>query len=118
MLFAEDSSEYGAPWQMPQGGIDADEKPRRAVLRELKEETGTDRAEIIARSRDWYRYDLPEELRGRVWGGRYRGQESREEGDGRQGREEDSREENSHEENSHEEDGCEDDDEEDHRLAR
>jgi len=67
----------GDAWQLPQGGIDEDEKPRQAVLRELKEETGTDRAEIIARSQDWYRYDLPEALRGRVWGGKYRGQKQR-----------------------------------------
>lgn len=67
----------GDAWQLPQGGIDDAEKPRRAVLRELKEETGTDRAEIIGKSRHWYRYDLPAELRGRVWGGNYRGQKQR-----------------------------------------
>lgn len=67
----------GDAWQLPQGGVDDGEKPRRAVLRELKEETGTDRAEILGKSRHWYRYDLPEELRGRVWGGRYRGQKQR-----------------------------------------
>ncbi len=60
-------------WQMPQGGIDAGEEPRAAALRELKEEIGTDRAEIVAESRDWYAYDLPAEL-GFLWGGRYRGQ--------------------------------------------
>ncbi|MBK8211809.1 MAG: RNA pyrophosphohydrolase [Rhodospirillales bacterium] len=67
----------GDAWQLPQGGIDDAEKPRRAVLRELKEETGTDRAEVIGKSRHWYRYDLPEELRGRVWGGKYHGQKQR-----------------------------------------
>ena len=61
-------------WQMPQGGIDPGEDPRSAALRELKEEIGTDMAEIIAESRDWLRYDLPPELIGRVWQGRYRGQ--------------------------------------------
>jgi putative (di)nucleoside polyphosphate hydrolase len=61
-------------WQMPQGGIDAGEAPARAARRELKEETGTDRAEILAESRDWYRYDLPEDLRPLLWGGKYRGQ--------------------------------------------
>jgi len=61
-------------WQMPQGGIDDGETPRQAALRELREETGTDRAEIVAESRDWLRYDLPAALRGRVWGGRYVGQ--------------------------------------------
>ncbi len=61
-------------WQMPQGGIDKGETPRQAALRELREETGTDRAEIIAETRDWLSYDLPAELAGRLWAGRYRGQ--------------------------------------------
>lgn len=61
-------------WQMPQGGIDAGEEPRAAALRELKEEIGTDKAEILAESREWLRYDLPPELVGKAWGGRYRGQ--------------------------------------------
>jgi putative (di)nucleoside polyphosphate hydrolase len=62
------------PWQMPQGGIDAGETPRQAVLRELKEEIGTDNAEIIAESRGWLYYDLPQELARTAWGGRWRGQ--------------------------------------------
>jgi putative (di)nucleoside polyphosphate hydrolase len=61
-------------WQMPQGGIDSGETPREAAFRELKEEIGTAKAIILAESRDWLRYDLPVELVGRVWGGRYRGQ--------------------------------------------
>ncbi len=61
-------------WQMPQGGIDAGETPRQAALRELAEETGTDRAEIIAESGDWLSYELPPEIAARVWDGRYRGQ--------------------------------------------
>jgi putative (di)nucleoside polyphosphate hydrolase len=61
-------------WQMPQGGIDPGETPRRAALRELKEEIGTDKAEILGESRAWLIYDLPAELVGRIWGGRYRGQ--------------------------------------------
>lgn len=64
----------GEAWQMPQGGIDEGETARRAALRELKEETGTDNAEIIAESKDWLRYDLPANLIPRVWQGRYRGQ--------------------------------------------
>jgi putative (di)nucleoside polyphosphate hydrolase len=59
---------------MPQGGIDEGEEPHRAALRELKEEIGTDRAEILAETRGWMRYDLPAEIAGRIWGGRYRGQ--------------------------------------------
>jgi putative (di)nucleoside polyphosphate hydrolase len=61
-------------WQMPQGGIDPGETPREAALRELKEEIGTDKAEIIGESRGWLTYDLPSELAGGIWGGRYRGQ--------------------------------------------
>ncbi|MCH8922632.1 MAG: RNA pyrophosphohydrolase [Planctomycetes bacterium] len=63
-------------WQMPQGGIDEGESAEAAALRELAEETGVTPAlaEIVAASRDWYRYDLPPELVHRVWGGRYRGQ--------------------------------------------
>ncbi|MBV9522474.1 MAG: RNA pyrophosphohydrolase [Alphaproteobacteria bacterium] len=61
-------------WQMPQGGIDEGETPRRAALRELKEEIGTDKAAILAESRQWHHYDLPADLVGRLWGGRYRGQ--------------------------------------------
>jgi putative (di)nucleoside polyphosphate hydrolase len=66
----------GAPggWQLPQGGMDEDEDPRVAVLRELAEEIGTDRAEIIAEHPDWLTYDLPPGLLGVALGGRYRGQ--------------------------------------------
>jgi len=61
-------------WQLPQGGIDDGEEPRRAVLRELAEEIGTWRAEVIEEHPDWLRYDLPPALLGRALGGRYRGQ--------------------------------------------
>ena len=64
-------------WQMPQGGIDDGESPRQAVLRELREETGTAKAEIIAEARDWIRYDFPAELVPKLWGGRFRGQEQK-----------------------------------------
>jgi len=67
----------GEAWQMPQGGIDEGESPRRAALRELHEEIGTDKAEVLAESRNWWRYDLPAELVPRRWGGRYRGQEQK-----------------------------------------
>jgi len=59
-------------WQMPQGGIDDDEEPRDAAFRELREEIGTDKAEIVAESRAWLRYDLPPELRTRWHGQRQR----------------------------------------------
>lgn len=61
-------------WQMPQGGIDEGEKPRQTALRELAEEIGTNEVRIIAESEDWLSYDFPDELIGRAWGGRYRGQ--------------------------------------------
>lgn len=63
-----------AAWQMPQGGIDPGEAPREAALRELAEEVGTKKAEIIAETAQWYHYDLPPELGGGPWGGRFRGQ--------------------------------------------
>jgi putative (di)nucleoside polyphosphate hydrolase len=49
-------------WQMPQGGIDLGEEPADAVMRELLEETGTDRAQIYRRSVHWFNYDLPKSL--------------------------------------------------------
>jgi putative (di)nucleoside polyphosphate hydrolase len=63
-----------AAWQMPQGGIDWGETPREAALRELEEEVGTAKVEIIAETRAWLTYDFPTDVAGRVWGGRYRGQ--------------------------------------------
>ena len=61
-------------WQLPQGGIDADEEPARAVLRELAEEIGTGQAVILGEHPDWLLYDLPPELVGKLWGGIWRGQ--------------------------------------------
>jgi len=64
-------------WQMPQGGIDGDETPRQAALRELKEEVGTDKADILAETADWLIYELPGDLHLQAWGGRYRGQQQK-----------------------------------------
>jgi putative (di)nucleoside polyphosphate hydrolase len=60
-------------WQMPQGGIDAGETPRQAALRELREEIGTGRAEILAESRGWFHHDVPDEIAHGIMAGRYRG---------------------------------------------
>ncbi|MDX3900454.1 MAG: RNA pyrophosphohydrolase [Sphingobium sp.] len=63
-------------WQMPQGGIDEGEDPRATAIRELGEETGIapEHVEIIATARSELFYDLPTELVGQIWGGKYRGQ--------------------------------------------
>jgi putative (di)nucleoside polyphosphate hydrolase len=61
-------------WQLPQGGIDEGEEPYPAALRELEEETSVRSVERLAESRDWLTYDLPPDLVGKVWKGRYRGQ--------------------------------------------
>jgi putative (di)nucleoside polyphosphate hydrolase len=71
-----DKDPEGDAWQMPQGGIDQGEDAEQAALRELVEETGIspELVDVIARSRDEYFYDLPENLLGKVWKGKYRGQ--------------------------------------------
>jgi 8-oxo-dGTP pyrophosphatase MutT (NUDIX family) len=63
-------------WQMPQGGIDEGDDPRSAAYRELREEVGTDKAEIVAESKVWLRHDLPPEFRKR-WDNRWRGQQQK-----------------------------------------
>ena len=74
LVFAAQRIDNPEPaWQMPQGGIDKGEAPSQAVMRELLEEIGTDKALIIGQS-NWLDYDLPEELVGKIWKGKYRGQ--------------------------------------------
>lgn len=65
-----------AAWQMPQGGIDDGEMPRAAAYRELWEETGVTRemVEFVGKTHGWVTYDLPPDLLGKVWGGKYGGQ--------------------------------------------
>jgi putative (di)nucleoside polyphosphate hydrolase len=61
-------------WQMPQGGIDEGEQPLDTAYRELEEEIGTRNVEILREHPEWLLYDLPPQLIGVVWEGRYRGQ--------------------------------------------
>ena len=69
----------GDAWQMPQGGIDEGERPKEAALRELFEETGvrSDLVEKLGKTEDWLTYDLPVEMIGTIWGGKYRGQKQK-----------------------------------------
>jgi putative (di)nucleoside polyphosphate hydrolase len=64
-------------WQMPQGGIDEGEDPYRAALRELYEETNIKSVEKLGEMPDWLTYDIPRELIGEAWGGKYRGQKQK-----------------------------------------
>lgn len=61
-------------WQMPQGGLDDEEDPYQAALRELYEETSIKSVSLIAEAPGWLSYDLPDDLIPVSWGGRYRGQ--------------------------------------------
>ncbi len=72
-----DAEGRGSWWQMPQGGIDEHEDPKAAALRELYEETGIRSVSFIAERAEWINYDLPPDLMGKAWGGRYRGQKQK-----------------------------------------
>ena len=77
LIFAGQRIDNPSPaWQMPQGGIDDGEKPKEAAFRELWEETGVPRdlVQPMAKTHHWITYDLPPDLLGRVWGGKFRGQ--------------------------------------------
>ena len=75
--FKDDAEGRGSWWQMPQGGIDPGEDPATAARRELFEETAIRSVDTIAELPRWLTYDLPPELIGKAWGGRYRGQKQR-----------------------------------------
>lgn len=74
---AEAPADTGAPWQMPQGGIDKGEAPYDAALRELYEETSIRSVELIAEAPRWIHYDLPDAALGIALKGKYRGQRQR-----------------------------------------
>ncbi len=64
-------------WQMPQGGIDDNEDPYKAALRELHEETSISSVTKLGEIAEWLTYDIPRELIGQAWGGKYRGQKQK-----------------------------------------
>ena len=76
-IFAGQRLDYKSDaWQMPQGGIEENESPIRAAIRELKEETVINKKHIniILESKNWINYDLPKELIPKLWNGKFVGQ--------------------------------------------
>ena len=67
----------GDKWQMPQGGVDEGEDYITAMKRELKEETGIENIKIIKEIEKIYQYELPKDLVGIIWQGKYRGQKQK-----------------------------------------
>lgn len=70
----DEAEGMGRWWQLPQGGIDSGEDPEAAARRELYEETSIRSVTLLAEAPDWFLYDLPPELVGKAWDGKYRGQ--------------------------------------------
>ena len=64
-------------WQMPQGGVDDNENLLYAANRELKEETGVESVKFIKEIDNWLTYELPKNLLGKIWKGKYRGQKQK-----------------------------------------
>jgi putative (di)nucleoside polyphosphate hydrolase len=64
-------------WQMPQGGINDNEDPYKGALRELYEETGIRSVDKLGEIADWLTYDIPRDIVGEAWGGKYRGQKQK-----------------------------------------
>ncbi|MDH5723528.1 MAG: RNA pyrophosphohydrolase [Alphaproteobacteria bacterium] len=74
-VFVGERIDTPGAWQMPQGGIDENELIEDTALRELREEIGTDKAELLKIAAETICYDLPEHLVTSLWNGKYRGQE-------------------------------------------
>jgi putative (di)nucleoside polyphosphate hydrolase len=74
-IFVGERIDSPGAWQMPQGGIDPGEDIETAFYRELREEAGTDKADILRIMDSPLKYDLPPKLQARLWNGAYRGQE-------------------------------------------
>ena len=70
-------NQEGNYWQMPQGGIDENENFLEAAKRELMEETGVKSIKLIKELNGWLEYDLPKDLLGKIWNGKYRGQKQK-----------------------------------------
>jgi len=64
-------------WQMPQGGVGKKESYFSAAKRELEEETGIKQVKLIREIKEWFIYDLPKNLLGKIWKGKYRGQKQK-----------------------------------------
>ena len=64
-------------WQMPQGGVDKDEDLYSAMRRELYEETSIKSFKFIREIEKWLTYELPENLKGKIWKGKFRGQKQK-----------------------------------------
>ena len=64
-------------WQMPQGGLNINETPFNAMIRELKEETSITKIKVLKEIEHWHEYELPPNLLGKIWKGKFRGQKQK-----------------------------------------
>jgi putative (di)nucleoside polyphosphate hydrolase len=76
-LGGPEHAELTHAWQMPQGGIDPGEEAWPAAVRELREETNVRSVERIGEIAEWLTYDIPRDLIGQAWNGKYRGQKQK-----------------------------------------